>query len=89
MKITYDPNKNASNIRKHSLSFEDILNLEWEEAYTWVDDRFDYSEERVSALVPYGPHLFFVAYTERLNGRRIITFRKANDREKKRYAQNH
>lgn len=62
MKITYDPNKNASNIQKHGLSFEDVLNLEWEEAYTWIDDHFDYSEGRVSALVPYGPHLFFVAY---------------------------
>lgn len=46
-------------------------------------------DEIIRALVPCGPNLFFVAYTERLNGRRIITFRRANDREKKRYAENH
>lgn len=59
MAITYDPNKNVSNIQKHGLSFEDVRNLEWEEAYTWIDDRFDYSEERISALVPNGGTTLF------------------------------
>ena len=89
MKITYDPNKNASNIQKHGLSFDDVPRLEWNDAYIWIDDRFDYSEVRISALVPLGQNLFFVAYADRPNGRRIITFRRANDREKKRYAQSH
>ena len=82
MKITYDPHKNASNIEKHGLSFEDVQTLEWDEAYTWVDDRFDYSEVRVSVLVPRGPNLFssltLTARTEgaSLPSERLMTGRK-------------
>ena len=89
MKITYDPNKNALNIQKHGLSFEDVIYLDWDNALCWQDIRFDYGEMRFSALVPLNGRLHFVAYTDREDGRRIITFRKTNDREKKYYAQNH
>lgn len=44
MKIVYDPLKNTANIEKHGLSFEDAVYLEWDRAYTFVDDRYDYGE---------------------------------------------
>ena len=88
MKITYDPAKNAKNIKKHGLHFDDVIHLEWDEAFIFVDNRFDYGEVRISAYVPLGERIYFVAYTERPEGRRIITFRKANAREVKTYAKN-
>lgn len=36
MKITYDPAKNAANIEKHGLSFDDAVHLEWGSAYTFI-----------------------------------------------------
>lgn len=81
MNITYDPSKNASNIKKHGLSFDDVPLLQWEYAYQFVDERYDYGEVRISAYVPWCNRLYFVAYTERAEGRRIISFRKANHRE--------
>lgn len=89
MKITYDPAKNAANIEKHGLSFDDVVHLDWNNAYTFVDDRHDYGETRISAYLPLNGRLYFVGYTERPEGRRIITFRKANIREVKAYAENH
>ena len=50
-----------------------------------TDDRRDYGEIRVSAYVPLNDRLYFVGYTERPEVRRIITFRKTNNREMKYY----
>ena len=85
MKITYGPVKEAANQAKHSLSLALAAELEWETALTWTDNRKDYGEIRQSALVLRENRLYFVAFVDRSNGRRIISLRKANDREVKRY----
>ncbi|MFM2328769.1 MAG: hypothetical protein RLZZ494_872 [Pseudomonadota bacterium] len=51
----------------------------------WPDTRRDYGEPRQSALVLMGVRLFFVAFVDRPEGRRIISLRKANSREVNRY----
>ncbi len=50
-----------------------------------VDDRKDYGEIRYTAYSLYENCLFNVVYTERNNKIRIISVRKANEREKARY----
>lgn len=89
MEITYDPAKNTANVEKHGVSFEDVQNLDWDNALRWPDTRFNYGEQRFSALVPLNGRLHFVAFTERKNRLRVISFRKANNREKKYYAENY
>ena len=54
----------------------------------WIDLRRDYGEERQCALVPKGQRLYFVAFVDRDDVRRVISLRKANEREVKHYVDN-
>ena len=61
--------------------------LGWEAALVWIDDRFDYAELRMIALAPITETVFYVAFVDRDNARRIISLRKANRREVKHYVE--
>lgn len=91
MKVTFDPAKDAANVAKHGVSLALALRLEWSDMLSWQDQRRDYGEVRMSGLVPLGDRLFFVAFVDRPpeqpTERRIISLRKANTREVKRYAE--
>ena len=54
----------------------------------WLDERFDYDECRMSALVPMGDRLYYAAYVDRGDVRRVISFRIANRKEIEKYAEN-
>jgi uncharacterized DUF497 family protein len=43
--------------------------------------RHDYGEPRMIALVPIGERLYCAVYVDREDNRRIISLRKANQRE--------
>lgn len=88
MNITFDPTKDASNIDKHDVSLAVASKLDWASAMIWTDMRYEYGEERLSALVPLGDRLYFVAFVYRAGNRRIISLRKANNKEVKDYAAN-
>ena len=49
------------------------------------DNRFDYGEDRFQLLGQIDKRVFFVTYTLRAEVIRIISARKANQREVKRY----
>ncbi len=51
------------------------------------DDRFDYGEVRQVAFGRIGGRLFVCVFVDRGSTRRIISLRKANSREVKRYGQ--
>ena len=88
MEITFDPAKNAKNIEKHDgVSLAEAIGFEWDEAVTWPDQRREYGEDRIVGLGYIGNRLFNVVFIERGEERRIISLRKANQREVKRYAQ--
>ena len=63
------------------------IELDWEAALVWVDDRFEYGEARMMALAPNADVLYFVAFVDRAGTRRIISIRRANRREVKHYVQ--
>ncbi len=88
IKIIFDPAKDAVNRAKHGVSLADAGRLEWESALIWRDVRRDYGELRHSALVMMADQVFFVAFVDRKDGRRIISMRKANRRESRLYASN-
>jgi hypothetical protein len=54
----------------------------------WVDDRFEYGETRMIALAPKTAILYYAAFVDRGNVRRIISLRRANRREVKHYVEN-
>ena len=88
MDITYDPNKDVANRDKHGVSMALAAHLAWDTAVTWLDVRKTYGEPRQCALALLGARVFFVVFVDRIDGRRIISLRKANPREVKRYADN-
>ena len=92
MNVTFDPAKDAANLVKHGLTLLDAVSLEWEAAVVWSDNRRDYGELRMVGLVPVNDRLFCVVFVDRPpeqpTERRIISLRKANNREVKRYANN-
>ncbi len=88
MEITYDLAKDAANQAKHGVSLALASELEWGTALIWPDERRQYSEARQSALAVLGERVYFVAFVDRADGRRVISMRKANEREVRRYAAN-
>ena len=89
MQIVYDPPKDKLNRKNHGLSLELAKTLEWDEALAWVDERFEYDELRMSGLVPDGERLYYVAFVDREDSRRIVSLRFAERREIKHYVENY
>ena len=89
MRFDFDPNKDRLNVEKHDLSLSLAERLDWEAALLWIDDRQDYGEMRVLALAPSTGILYYVAFVDRADVRRVISLRRANRREVKRYVQAH
>lgn len=88
MHIEFDPAKDISNQSKHGVSLALAGELDWEAALVWIDERFEYGEMRMIALAPETETLYYVAFVDRDNLRRIISLRRANRREVKYYVQN-
>lgn len=89
--IEFDPVKDRDNQLKHDLPLGAAALL-FDGAYIEEEDRRrDYGETRFIATGPiqqFGNRVFVVVYTWRDNMRRIISFRKANEREIRKYRQN-
>jgi uncharacterized protein len=89
VKYVFDPAKDAINRTKQGvpLALAEILFAGPHAATT--DDRFDYGEVRQIAFGQIAGRLFVCAYVDRQAERRVISLRKANQREVKRHAQTH
>ena len=87
MKIEFDPAKDARNVLERGLSFECVAEFDFETALFLVDDRRDYGETRWQALGLLDGRLHALVFVEIAGGIRVVSFRKANRREVKRYAQ--
>lgn len=87
MKITYDPNKNQKNIEERGLSFDEVQYFHWSTAIIAPDLRKIYPEPRYLAagFVGLTERLHILVFTPTIDGIRVISFRKANKREVKRY----
>jgi uncharacterized DUF497 family protein len=88
MQIEFDPEKDAGNLEKHgvSLAFAGEV-LADTDRLDILDVRFDYAEER---FVTYGlaeNRVWVCVFTLRGEVYRIISVRKANERETQRYRQ--
>jgi uncharacterized protein len=87
MQIQFDPAKDLANQAKHGVSLSLAIELDWEAALVWVDERFDYGEVRMIALAPQTNILYYAAFVDRGEVRRVISLRRANRREVKHYVQ--
>ena len=87
MEITFDADKNAKNIRERGLSFERVMEFDFETAVIEQDARKAYPEDRYIAAGFLDGRLHVLCFTPAMEGIRVISFRKANQREVKRYEQ--
>ena len=87
MNITFDPAKNARNVEERGLLFERVAEFDFESAIFVEDTRRDYGERRWRALGLVGGRVHALVFVEAESGVRVISFRKANEREVKSYEQ--
>lgn len=85
MRITYDPTKNERNLHERGLSFERAAEFDFTTAHTGIDRRKDYGEIRLTSIGYLGERLHVLCFTETEHGIRVISFRKANARERESY----
>ena len=85
MKFEWDEKKNQINLSKHKISFELISLVFNETLITLEDKRNDYGELREVGFGLIQERCINVVFTRKNEKIRIISGRKANERETKRY----
>jgi len=85
MKIEFDAKKSERNARERGLPFEMVESFEWETCQTRDDVRYAYAELRRVSVGFIGQRLHVVCHTPIEDGIRVISFRKANKREIRKY----
>ena len=79
----WDEGKRLSNRVKHGVDFSEATGLEWDTAVVQYSPRG--GEVRHTAIGLTGDRLHYLVYILRGNNRRIVSLRKANQRERRRY----
>ncbi|MBN8682100.1 MAG: BrnT family toxin [Chitinophagales bacterium] len=86
MEFEWDEHKNQSNQLKHGVSFEEATQLfEDEKRIEYQDSRQDYSEERWKTIGKIFGISFSVTYTLRGTVIRLISARRASQKERELY----
>lgn len=85
MKIEFDPDKRALTLEHRGLDMAQAGEIFDGSTLTIADDRKDYDEERFITIGRLEGRMVVVVWTPRGVARRIISLRKANDREQTLY----
>jgi len=85
MEIEFDEEKRALTLAKRGVDFARAGEIFTGSEFTWIDDRAAYGEVRHNTFGLLDNRLVSVTWTIREGKRRIISIRKANDREQARY----
>lgn len=87
VRYTSDPAKAAANLAKHKVAFEAAALFAWETALVVEDTRRDYGERRYIALGTIAGRCHVMVFTPRGADVHLISLRKANRKEVRRYEQ--
>ena len=82
--LIWDHNKRILNLANHGLDFDDLGEFDWDSTIRWRSDRGD--EIRFTTISTFRGKMHSVIYTERQGVIRVISFRRANKKEERRYA---
>lgn len=85
MRYEWDENKNKANIEKHGFDFNDACLLFARTYLVSEDLRADYGEKRFIAVGTIKNRVVVLVFAVRGNKKRIISMRKANERETKKF----
>ena len=88
VRIEFSSAKDRDNRVRHGVSLALARELDWDAALVWIDDRFEYDELRMIALAPESNTLYYVAFVDRNETRRIISLRRATRKEVSYYVEN-
>ncbi|MDY6215141.1 BrnT family toxin [Actinobacillus porcinus] len=83
--IEYDENKSRKNEIERGLPFSMVTDFDFDTANVHRDLRKDYGEERFEAMGFIGTRLHILVFCVRQNAIRVISLRKANNREVRAY----
>ena len=88
VRITFDPAKRKATLESRGVDFADAYRVFAGTVVEIPDTRFDYGEERTLTIGLLNGRMMVVVWTPIDAGtRRIISMRKANDREQRRFAE--
>ena len=85
MKLEWDDKKRNKALAERGLDFADIARVDWDTAFTVEDMRVDYAEARFVTTAPINNRLCVFAWCWRGEALRVISLRKANERERNKY----
>lgn len=85
VRITFDPAKRARTLAERGLDFIWASEVFDDFHLTFPDDRFDYGEARFVSVGRHQGRMLVLVWTPRGEARHVISMRKANDREQRRY----
>jgi uncharacterized protein len=86
VRITFDPAKRARTLASRGLDFRDSAAVFMGTTMEIEDTRRDYGERRIICYGQLSGRMVVVGYTPRGTARNVFSMRKANDREKERFA---
>ena len=81
MRFSWSERKRATNLKDHGLDFVDAPRVFEGLTFSYEDDRFAYGEQRFITLGLLAGVPVSIAHTESEDEIRIISFRKATQRE--------
>jgi len=85
MLFDWDTGKNQSNIIKHGIDFNDAKEIFNHSMIIKIDQRKDYGEKRWISIGLLGDIIVVMIFTLRGKTIRIISVRKANQKERRMY----
>lgn len=83
--LSYNQAKNESNILLRGLDFNLVKDFNWFLATIYEDTRKNYGENRFVAIGSIDERIYVVIFTPRRNKIHVISLRKGNKREVKKY----
>lgn len=83
MEITFDPRKHERNLRERNLGFDQASHFDFATASYFNELRN--GEHRLVGVGYLSKRLHILCFLPKLGGIRVISFRKANDREARKY----
>ena len=81
----WDEAKRAANLAKHGIGFADIATFDLLGSVIVADRRRNYGEERLRAYLRHKSVGYALTFTWRGTTMRVISLRRARDREMRRY----
>lgn len=86
-RFIWDERKRTANLRKHGIDFASVERFEFDTAVIAIDDRREYGEVRYRGFGVIDERLHVLIFTARGAQTRVISLRRANDRERENYAE--